>query len=104
VPAGLSVLAVVLGIVGVFVTLGVLVGTTANAFVRQIPVYRARLNEQATKFLGWLDDQGLAAEVMDGLNSVEPGSMLSMLGNAFGAVGGALGKSFVVFVMVSFNP
>jgi AI-2 transport protein TqsA len=102
VPAGLSVLAVVFGIIGVFAILGVLVGTSANAFVRQIPVYRARLNEQAAKLLEWLDNQGLAEEVMDGLNSVEPGSMISMLGNAFGAVGGALGKSFVVIVMVSF--
>ena len=49
VPSAIAVISVVLGIVGVFAIAGVLVGTSANAFVRQIPAYRARMNEQAAK-------------------------------------------------------
>ncbi len=102
VPSVMAVIAVVLGIVGVFVIAGVFVGTSVNAFIRQIPVYRARMNEQAARLLEWLNEQGFAEDVLEGLNMVEPGSMISMVGNAFGAVGGALGKAFVIILIVTF--
>ncbi len=101
-PSALAVLAVVLGVAGFFTAVGALVGTSINAFVRAAPVYKARLDGQVATLLDWLRQQGLETYGMDLLQSVEIGSVMSLIGNLLGALGGLLGNGLVILIIVVF--
>lgn len=103
VPAVAAVIAVVLLILGVLAVAGVLVGTSVNSFVRQLPTYRERLYQQAESVLLWLDDRGMAESVLEELNTFDTGTVVSFVGNTATAVGEMLGSSFVVLLLVSFT-
>jgi len=102
VPSALAVLAVVLGVAGFFTAIGALVGTSINAFVRAAPVYKARLDGQVDALLVWLREQGLETYGMDLLQSVELGSVMSIIGQLMGALGGLLGNGLVILIIVVF--
>ena len=102
VPSIAAVLLVVVAVIGVFTVMGMLVGTSINAFVRALPFYRDRLNDQAGAVLNWLREAGLADYGLEQLKGVDAGAIMGVVGNVFTALGGLLGNSFVIILIVIF--
>ncbi len=102
VPSVIAVSAVVLLLLGALAIAGGLIGTSISSFIRALPMYRERLNEQVESLLVWLYNRGLAEDVLQELNTIETGDVISLVGNTFTAVGTLVTNSFVVILLVSF--
>jgi len=102
VPSALAALLVVLAVIGVLTVMGVLVGTSINGFVKAAPAYKARMNTQMAVVFGWLEAHGVAISGVKLLESLDPGALMSVVGNVFNAVGTLLGNSVMILLVVTF--
>lgn len=102
VPSVPAVLLVVGAVIGVFTVMGVMVGASINQFVRAVPAYRVRLNEGMGTVLEWARDAGVDELALQQLRSIDAGSVMGLVGDAFGAVGGLLGNSFIIILTILF--
>jgi predicted PurR-regulated permease PerM len=102
VPPTLAAVLVMLAVIAVMLGFAALLGTSTNSFVRALPVYRAQLNDQMALVLNWLQGHNIDISALNLLKSIEPGSVMSIAGNVFTAIGGALGNSLVIMVVVIF--
>lgn len=102
VPAAIGVLLMVVAALGVFTVMGVLIGTSINGFVKALPVYRATLNDRMGDVLNRLGEAGLADYGLEQLKAVDPGAVMGVVGNIFTALGGLLGNSLVIILIVVF--
>lgn len=103
VPSVVAVLLVVAAMIGIFTVVGVVVGSSINDFVRAAPSYRRRLDAGMGPILEWARQLGVAELAVQQLRSIEPGAIMSILGNAFGAIGGLLGNSLLILLIVLFT-
>ena len=102
IPSPLAALLVVLAVIGILTVMGLLVGTSINGFVNAAPAYKARLNSQMTVALDWLEAHGAAISGVKLVDSLDPGALMSVVGNVFNAVGSLLGNSVVILLIVTF--
>ncbi len=102
VPSPFAVLLVGLLVVAALAGLAVLLGASLNGFVQELPVYTEKMNSQMGRLLDWLRGRGLDVDILQMLKSVRPASVMSVVGNVFAALGGVLGNSFVIVLVVIF--
>lgn len=102
VPSVLAVLLVVAAIIGVFTVLGIVLGASINNFVRAVPAYRQRLDAGMGQVIEWARQAGVDELAVRQLRSIEPGAIMGILGNAFAAIGGLLGNSLLILLIVLF--
>jgi len=102
-PTWAAVSLVVTGMVGVFVIAGVLVGTSINAFLRVAPFYRARLDQQLRQIGEWLRSRGLDIAPTGWAEAIDTGQVITVLSNALAAIGGLLGDSILILLVVAFT-
>lgn len=103
VPAGVAVLLVIFAVLGILSGVGIVFGTSVNAFVRELPAYTQRMNHQMSVVLHWLRSHGVDIRGLDLLKSLHPGSVMSVVGDVFTALGGLLGNSVVIILVVVFT-
>lgn len=101
-PRWLAMLMVIAAIVGVGFAITALVGTSINDFSRDIPFYRARLQEQFGGVVGWLAGHGVQISKAQVYGYVDPGKAMEMVGKLFNGFGSVLANSFLIFLTVVF--
>ena len=101
-PPIVAVLIVIAAFVGVLSLAGVVVGASINDFVRAVPGYRVKLNSQREELLAWLQGLGIQIPAIEWLQVVEPGAIMGFAGQVFGALGGLLGNSLLIVLIVAF--
>jgi len=99
IPSAVAVLLVVAAVFAVLTVVGVMVGTSVNGFVRAVPSYQARLNEG---LLAWAEEMGVAEVAVGQLRSIDAGAVMGLAGDAFTALGGLLGNSFIIILTLVF--
>lgn len=102
VPSGLAVLIVATGVIAILSVVGVMVGTSVNGFVRAVPGYRARLNESMAGLSDWAVEHGMDEVISTQLGSIDAGAVMGLAGDAFTALGGVLGNSFIIIITLLF--
>jgi len=102
VPPVLAALIVLLVVVSILSAFGAVLGTTTNSFVRALPGYRAQVNDELAASLTWMNERGLDLSALNLMDTLEPGSIMSIAGNIFTAIGGLLGNSLVIILVVVF--
>jgi len=102
VPSVLAVLMVATAVVAVLSVVGVMVGASVNGFARALPGYRARLNDSVAGFVGWAAEVGVDDVAINQLRSIDAGAIMGFAGDAFTALGGLLGNSFIIILTLLF--
>jgi len=102
VPSIVAVLLVVATMIGIFTVLGIVLGASINSFVRATPAYRQRLDAGMGQIVEWARQVGVDELAVRQLRSIEPGAIMGILGNVFGALGGLLGNSLLILLIVLF--
>lgn len=101
-PPVVAVLLVVLAMIGIVTVLGFVVGASINGFVKAVPSYKTRVNQQVGRVLTWLEDAGAQAYVVDQLKGVDAGALMGLVGTAFSAMGSLFGNSLIIMLIVTF--
>ncbi len=102
VQSAVAVIAVVLAMIGVITALGFVVGASINQFVRAVPSYSTRVNQQVGRAIEWLEEAGGQAYLLDQLRNIDAGEVMGLVGTAFSALGSFFANSLVIMLVVSF--
>ena len=102
VPDVIAVLMVVLGFLLVGTVLASFVGTTLNAFYRDVPVYEQKLQTLTSHGVAWL--RSLGVEVADNVirEYVNPGVVMKTVASVFNGLGSVLANTFLILFTVIF--
>ncbi|MFQ5582865.1 MAG: AI-2E family transporter [Calditrichia bacterium] len=102
IPASISMLIVILGILGIGLLIGTLVGTSINDFINNLPGYQVRLDQQRMALLNWLDRFGLHIPVEQFKEYFRPEELLQLFGGVLSAFGNILSQTFIIILIVVF--
>ncbi|WP_430460618.1 AI-2E family transporter [Thalassolituus sp. LLYu03] len=102
VPQVLAVLLLVLGFLLLGTVLASFVGTTLNAFYRDMPLYEQKLQALTAHGVTWLRSMGV--EVADNVirEYVNPGVVMKTVASVFNGLGGVLTNTFLILFTVVF--
>lgn len=102
IPSGFAALLVVLAVIAMLTGFGALLGTSINGFVRALPGYRVQLDDEMTTAITWLSGHGVDLSLLKLTQLADPGSIMQVASNIFTAIGGMLGNSFVILLIIVF--
>ncbi len=100
VPAALSLLAVIGGLMIIFTLVGVLIGSSIQSFSDNVPVYEAQLNLQLSTLTTKLNSMG----IIDGeLGSLfNPSVLMKYSTTVLKGAGAVLTNGFMIFLIIAF--
>ncbi len=98
--AGMLLLIVV--IVGVWISLVSLIGSSINDFTRNVPAYQERMLEQTSGWWRWLSEKGITLDRSILTETFNPGKLLAMAANTLDGLGSMLTNTFVIFLTFFF--
>lgn len=101
-PPWLAVLFVLSGLIVVLTGLAVILGTSIDGFVRNVPVYQARLTQETSDLFIWLDDHGVDVSDAALMNLLNPGKVMRMAANAISGFGSAFTNIMMILFTVVF--
>ncbi len=102
VPRSLAVLLVVVAMVAVGTGIAALVGTSLNSFSRNLPTYQARLQEETSALLAWLEGLGVDVSLGVLLKYVDPGAAMGLASNVLTGLGAVFANGFLILLTVVF--
>jgi AI-2 transport protein TqsA len=100
VPAWAAAALVVLAGALVLAVVTAVVGTSVAGFAEQLPVYRARLDENVRDLLAWLGARGIEADQLVG--SLNTGAVMELVSNTAVELLGALSNLLLVVLVFTF--
>ena len=93
-------------VIGVIIAAGIgmtaLVGTSIREFSRDLPVYKARVNELALPLLEWFRAAGLGVPAGGYAEYFKPGAAIQLAADLLNGFGGVLANAFLIFLTVVF--
>ncbi len=101
-PATLSLLVVLVAVGIVAVALALLVGTSVNRFAAAMPEYRARLEDEVSALLQWLDAYGIALPVDSVREALNPSAAMQLASKMLTGLSGVLTNVFFIVLTVIF--
>ncbi|MFH2067128.1 MAG: AI-2E family transporter [Pseudomonadota bacterium] len=102
VPAWLSILIVVLGILLIGVIISTMVGTSVRDFSKELPTYQARLKGQTTAIISWLDKTGFHISRPALVELLDPGAAMNLAATVLNGLGNVLANAFFILMTVIF--
>ncbi|MDC0948304.1 AI-2E family transporter [Gammaproteobacteria bacterium] len=103
VPIGLALMLVITLVLGIAFAFGILIGTSADSFVAQIPTYEQQINRKFGGLLTWFGetfdlpvDYNLIQEIFS------PGTAVALVGNFVNGLSGLLTNAFLIMVTAAF--
>ncbi len=102
VPSVLAMLAVIGSFVVFMMLLALLVGSSVDDFMRDLPQYQARLHESTAGMMVWLEQRGVALSP-DFMNSFfDPARAMKLVTGIISGMGGILTNGFLILITVIF--
>lgn len=101
-PVSLALLTVLSCFLGVVFLLGSLIGSSAQEFSTQYPVYQGRLREMTSDLLVWLDQRGLAISNSLVTEYLDPGKVMAMIASIFSGMQSLLTNGLLIMITVIF--
>ena len=101
-PTIIAMMVVVVGIIGIAITLGALVGTSLDNFSQDLPIYQAHLRDKTVALAGWFEQHGIALSAQQVLKYFDPSTAMSLVAGILNSLGNLLANSFLIFLTVIF--
>jgi AI-2 transport protein TqsA len=102
VPAIISVLIVVLGVVVIGVGTGILVGTSIDSFTQNLPFYEERLNREAASLIHIVQKIGIDVPEKGIMGMIDPGAALSFATDLIKGFGNFVANAFLILLIAVF--
>jgi predicted PurR-regulated permease PerM len=102
VPSTLALLLVIAGVIIIIVALGALLGTSVEGFSKALPHYQARLHEQVTVLLRWLENRGVHVSEQRVFEYLDPRAAMNFAAGMLRGFGGVLTNAFLIVLTVIF--
>lgn len=102
IPEIIGMLLLIVVIVGVWIFLVTLIGTSMTDFSGNVPRYQERLLEQTAGWWQWLNERGVTLDRAILTDTFNPGRLLKMAANTLNGLGGMLTNTFVIFLTFFF--
>lgn len=101
-PTWLSLLLVVLGILLVGFLVGMLVGSSVRDFTKELPLYEAKIKQQAANATLWLENLGVDLSSLELPEIFNPGAAMRLAGSILNGLGNVLTNGFLILMTVIF--
>lgn len=98
----LAVIVVLLGLIVIMSVLAAIVGSSIDGFVRNLPVYQARLSAELFELITWVEARGVDVSDEMLMKHLDPGKLMRMAGNAISGFGSAFTNILVILFTVVF--
>jgi predicted PurR-regulated permease PerM len=102
VPAGIAVILIVLGMLGIGLGIGALMGTSLNSFSANIPFYQARLQADFRQVLAWVQSYGIDISSSLVFDLVNPGDAMSLAAKTLTGLGGVFTNTLLILLTIVF--
>jgi predicted PurR-regulated permease PerM len=102
VPETLAVLAILIGVIALFLILVALVGTSLNDFTRELPEYQRRLTGETAGMVTWLKTHGVEISSQMVTDFFNPAKVMRLTAQIFSGLSGALANGFLILLTVVF--
>lgn len=102
VPSLLAVIVIISFIIAVVVALGAYIGASANEFLRDIPTYQIRIQNEFIGLILWLQGLGINISEQVVMDYFDPASIMQIIGNILSGLGGVLTNTFLILFTVVF--
>jgi len=98
-PALILVVTLILGLLtGVIL----LIGSSLNELIQNIPYYQTRMTRELSRFISWLNEHGLDLSQQQIVRYFDPGVIFSLLGNLLSGLGNVMTKGVLILLTVIF--
>jgi predicted PurR-regulated permease PerM len=94
--------AVIAGIILCGFALTLLVGSSVDSFMGNMPLYQQQLQASTDTLAAWLNSQGIALSTNLLMKYFDPQAAMRVAGVMLGSLGGLMGYSFLILVTVIF--
>ena len=101
-PDWLAVTIVLVGVIGGFTVVSMLIGNSIGSFADNMPIYEARLVSMTGHWLSWLEAQGIVISTASLLEQVDAGQAADLAGTLVASVGSLLSDTAFVLLTVAF--
>ncbi len=102
IPGGIALLIIILFFLAIIFLIGVLIGTSINDFLSNLPFYEAKLKAQTDGLINWLVANNFIKSDFELLNTINPSSILQIFGNALNQISGVFADGFLILFTVIF--
>lgn len=102
VPKGLALLLIILIFLSMVFLIGVLIGTSIDDFSSNLPFYEVRLKSQSEEMLAWLIDKNLVKPDFELFKTINPSSVLQIVGETLNQISGIFADGFLILFTVIF--
>jgi predicted PurR-regulated permease PerM len=102
IPSSGAVFLVMLGVVGIGVSIGAMIGTSVDDFSEAVPRYQARLHEEMGSVLTWLQRSGIDISTHRLAEFVDPGAAMTLGSKMLQGLGQIFTNTFLIFLTVIF--
>ena len=102
VPSSVAVMIVMAGMITLLLVIGGVVGTSLNTFSDVLPLYQARLHEQALALKAFLASKDIVITDKVLLEYLNPGVVMSLTAGLLTAMGSALSNIVLILLTVTF--
>lgn len=102
VPDWLAVTIVFVGVIGGFVLVSMLVGSSIASFSENLPAYKGRLVEMTASWFVWFEDQGVDVSTDALLAQIDAGRAADLAGAMVASIGSLLSDTMFVLLTTAF--
>lgn len=102
VPEVLSVVVVLLFLLGLVLLFASFIGTTVNAFYKDIPLYEDRFNHLSHTYIEWLRAKGFAVSNDIVRQYINPGQIMRMVAGVLNSLRGMLTSTMLILLIIMF--
>ena len=98
----LALLVVILSVLFIGLLIAGLVGSSVQDFSRDLPVYEAKLKQQTTLVMGWLEKLGIDISGLAVTEIFDPGAAMKLVATLLNSLGNVLANGFLILMTVIF--
>ncbi|MFT7460679.1 MAG: AI-2 transport protein TqsA [Planctomycetota bacterium] len=101
-PKLVALVVVLMVLIAIIFTVMVLAGSSLDQFLRNMPSYQLRLQEQLVLLISWLNGFGFNLSQEEIFRYFDPGVIFGLLGNLLGGLGSVMTNGFLILLTVIF--
>lgn len=102
VPEALAVTIVLLFLLGLVLLFASFIGSTVNAFYKDIPLYEERFNQLSHTYIEWLRAKGFAVSNEIVRQYMNPGQVMRMVAGVLNSLRGMLTSTMLILLIIMF--
>ena len=102
VPKGIALLLIIIFFLAALFLIGVLIGTSANDFTKNIPFYEQKLSNQTQALVSWLVEKDFIEPNFELTKAINPAAILNFVGSTLNQLSGIFADGFLILFTVIF--